>query len=352
VRVKIYKLEFSTGFHLGAHGFGTESVRATIPSDTLFSALFTAWLRLGGDPACWTDAFPRTQARATEQAEPPFLLTSAFPFTGGVLLFPKPLGLTLPGITDEDRKAWKRVRFVSERIFSRIMAGKDLSGIWPASAADKERQLKQGGSILVLNEEANAVPAAIWKEEKIPRVTLDRLSSASNLYSVGRVSFAQNAGLWFGINWCNPDRRCEEVTFAEAFDRALNELRISGLGGDRSAGQGAFEWEMIDEVSWDDPTQGEPAVLLSRYHPRVEELPDILRSARAYSLESVGGWGASSAGQFRRRRITLLGEGSTIVPSRNNVMGDLIDVSPGFLELGHPVWRYGLAFAVPLGGEA
>ena len=348
--VTIYKLKFNTGFHIGAYDIGTESARATVPADTLFSALFTAWVRLGGDPNCWTSAFPRSRNGTTEQGDPPFLITSAFPYACGILLFPKPVGSTLPDLPDDDRKAWKRVKFVSERIFSRFIAGKDLAGIWPASDKDEERQLKQGGAVLVLADESAGFPDPIWREEKIPRVSLDRVTSASNLYSVGRVSFAENAGLWFGVNWQDPDRRCGDMSFREAFKHALDELQISGLGGDRSAGQGIFEAEIMDEISWPDPVLGKPALLLSRYHPRADELPDALKNARAYALETVRGWGASSAGQFRRRAVTLLAEGSTIVPTGSGVMGDLIDVSPAFLELGHPVWRYGLAFAVPLGG--
>lgn len=345
-----YKGRFKAGFHLGAYGIGTESTRITIPSDTLFSALLTAWVRLGGDPACWAEAFPRTREGTTEHADPPFLLTSTFPYAGGTLLFPKPLGLPLPGVPKDDRKGWKRVRFVSERIFFRIMTGKNLDGIWPSSDADKEERLKQGGSVLVLADEAGSVPDTIWKEEKVPRVSLDRISSSSNLYSVGRVSFAQRAGLWFGVRWSDPDRPCGDIAFSQAFEHALKELEVSGLGGDRSTGQGVFEEELMDELSWPDPLSGEPAVLLSRYHPRGDELPAVVRTARAYSLESVGGWGASPSGQFRRRTLTFLAEGSTIVAADGAVMGDLVDVSPSFRKPGHPVWRYGLAFTVPLGG--
>lgn len=351
MRVTIYKLKFKSGFHLGDVGIGTESVRPTIPADTLFAALLTAWNRLGKNPAHWANAFPRTRDGTTENADPPFLLTSAFPYAKGTLFFPKPLGITLPDIPEEDRKLWKKVKFVSERLFFRLAKGNKLIGVWPKSDEQKEEQLRQGGTLLVLPDEE--VPEQIWKVDKVPHVTLDRLTSASNLYSVGRVSFAEDSGLWFGIHWHNPESACgDEGAIADAFTRAFNELKASGLGGDRSAGQGAFEWKEMDKLMWDDPIPDTPAVLLSRYHPRYDEIPDVLRQAHAYALETVGGWSASSSRQFRRRRVTFLTEGSVIFPTGNKVMGDLIDVAPAFLDVGHPVWRYGLAFAVPLGGGA
>lgn len=348
MRVAIYMLKFRGGFHLGDVGTGTESIRPTIPADTLFSALLTSWIKLGGDPTCWTDAFPRTQNGVTEFADPPFLLTSAFPYAGGTLFFPKPLGLTLPDVPEDDRKRWKRVKFVSERIFSRFTKGEGLSEIWPKSEEQKKRQLKQGGAVLVLPDED--APERIWREEKIPHVTIDRITSASNLYSVGRVSFSSNAGLWFAVNWRDPDRSCGDTTFAEAFKRSLEELKPIGLGGERSSGQGIFDLQEMDTLSWDDTVPRKPAVVLSRYHPRKNEIPRVLREALAYSLETVGGWGASPSGQFRRRSVTFLSEGSVITPPGNEVMGDLIDVAPTSISLGHPVWRYGLAFAISLGG--
>jgi len=185
-------------------------------------------------------------------------------------------------------------------------------------------------------------------------VTLDRVSSTSNLFHVGRVEFGDDAGLWFGVIWRDPERPCGDVTFKEAFKIALKALSQSGIGGERSVGYGVFDYELMDEFNWPEPSPGKPALLLSRYNPRPDELPHVLRDAPGYLLEEVRGWTFSPHGQFRRRSIVMLKEGSVIRP-RNGVMGHVVDVGPIHAEkkeplLPHPVWRYGLAALFPLGG--
>ncbi len=354
MQVQIYRLMFDNGFHLGAHGIGTESVRATIPADTLFSALLSTWIRLGGDPADWASAFPRTSDGGYITADPPFLLTSAFPYAGGTLFFPRPLSLSLPDLSPDDIKDWKKVRFISEPLFWKAIHGEDLTGIWPTDWKHKHMQLLQNGSVLISAKAVGNIPAQIWQEEKLSRVTLDRTNLSSNLYAVGKVTFAPDCGLWFGVTWRSPDRGCGGIKFTEAFEHALVELSVSGLGGDRNMGQGAFTYELLDEISLPKPVPQHPALLLSRYHPRADELPSVLRSAASYKLESHSGWGESPGGQFRRRKVQFVAEGSVLAPPSDVPLGELIDLSPmttaGEPLIGHPVWRYGAAFLVGLGG--
>ena len=353
MNVQIYQLTFKNGFHLGSYGIGTESVRPTIPSDTLFSALLSAWIRLGGDPDVWASAFPRTSGENYTPADPPFLLTSAFPYAGGTLFFPRPLSVNFPDLADDDKKLWKKVKFISEPIFWKIVHDDDLSGIWPKDWDNLHSQLVQNGSVLISQTAVGKVAHDIWKEEKIPRVTLDRTNLSSNLYTVGRVTFAPDCGLWFGVNWRDPDRSCGDGTsFSEAFDHALAELSVSGLGGDRNLGQGAFTYEILDEISLPDPAPQNAALLLSRYHPRTDELPFALRNAVAYKLESHRGWGESRSGQFRRKGLQLISEGSVLSPLQETPMGELIDLVPDVEPvIDHPVWRCGTSFLVGLGGE-
>ncbi|MFN3763717.1 MAG: type III-A CRISPR-associated RAMP protein Csm4, partial [Anaerolineae bacterium] len=68
----VYRLTFHSGFHLGARGVNLEESAEHIPSDTLFAALVDAVLRLSGDGETFAEPF--------KHRNPPFLLTSAFPF--------------------------------------------------------------------------------------------------------------------------------------------------------------------------------------------------------------------------------------------------------------------------------
>lgn len=347
MRAELYSLTFPQGLHVGAHGIGTESVRPTIPSDTLFSALVATWVRLGGDPAAWVGAF-LPPSSGPQSTRPPFLLGSAYPRVADVLFYPRPLAYEPPDLRD-DRKQWKRVQFVSEALFTRIRRGRSAHSVWSTSEEAKARQLLQGGRLLLAPEDRGGLPQEAWRVEQVPRVALDRVTSASNLFSVGRVVFPPGCGLWFAVAWLDPDRRCDGLPFREAFAWALDELCASGIGGDRSVGYGACQAKVLDqEVPWDDPRPGRPLVLLSRYHPRVEELPEALADAEGYQLEFLSGWGSSPAGEFRRRGVWFLAEGSLIRQQGGGVMGDLVDLAPvGEANPGHPVWRYGLALGLP-----
>lgn len=351
MRVTVYKLVFPQGVHVGRYGIGTEGVHVKIPADTLFSALLTTWISLGQDPDPWVSAFPRACDGTLTRADPPFLLTSAFPYCKSVLLFPKPSGYELgAGLPDDLRKKWKKTQFLSEAVLRAMAKGTELAEII-------ENSTWRGTQILVTKDEEKELPPeeeTIWKEHRIPRVVLDRISSASNLFHVGRVDFAADAGLWFGVIWRDPDRPCGDHTFKEAFEIALRALSQSGIGGERTYGYGVFEPKLMDEFSWPDPVPGKPALLLSRYNPRPDEIPYVLRNAYGYQLEEVRGWTFSPHGQFRRRPITMLAEGS-VLHAGENVMGQLVDVGPIHVEtkeplLPHPVWRYGLAALFHLGG--
>lgn len=344
MRVDIHSLTFPSGFHVGAAGVGTEAVRPTVPADTLFSALLATWVRIGRDPQAWAEPF---------LTSPPFLLTSAFPRVGDLLFFPKPLGYRPTGLSEKDEKRWKRVAFVSETVLNRIQGSGADAEVWPRSDEEAKVAFLQGGALLIRPEGAQAVLKGlrhVWAEEEVPRVALDRVTSASNLFSVGRVSFAPECGLWFGVAWLDPERECDGMPFREAFALALRELGAHGLGGDRSVGYGAFRAEVLDSgVGWPDAGPGDLLVLLSRYHPRPDELPGVITEALAYRLERLQGWGSSGSRGFRRRSVWFLGEGSVVRRGEKFPMGDLVDLAPpGERHPGHPVWRYGLALGLPL----
>ena len=80
-----YRLTFQSGLHLSTDGLALEEHGVQIPSDTLFAALVSQWQRNDGD----VDAF--MQPFIGESPQPPFLLTSAFPFAGQVAFYPAPV---------------------------------------------------------------------------------------------------------------------------------------------------------------------------------------------------------------------------------------------------------------------
>jgi CRISPR-associated protein Csm4 len=194
---------------------------------------------------------------------------------------------------------------------------------------------------------------SVFNNGQVPRVTVSRITSTSQIFHAGRVCFAPDCGLWLGIHWYGPEARLGQTTFREALERLFTLLGDDGLGGERTAGYGAFRWGRAAEpLQLPDPAPGAPALLLSRYHPRAAELPDVLTRAQAYTLTPVGGWLRTWDGAAqRRRRVWLVSEGSIVHAMGQLPWGDVVDVRPvyrasGDLGIPHPVWRCGLALAV------
>ena len=107
---------FPQGLRVGAHAANLEETGLHLPSDTLFSALVDSWGRSGGDLCAWMKPF--------QDGDPSFVLTSAFPFAGGVRFFPAPVDLErlMPAHRPEEsasiKKRLKRIRFSLRTAFA------------------------------------------------------------------------------------------------------------------------------------------------------------------------------------------------------------------------------------------
>jgi len=338
-----YRLHFLAPVHLGQLGMDEEEVFDFCPSDTLFAALVDTAADLYGPDGT------RELLQAFIAGDPPWLISSAFPFVGAVAFYPRPmLPLAREEETTGQRKLLKRLRYLSEGAMRRLIEGKSL-----ASALTKEESWLDNGA-LVLPEEAPLLPrardGAAWKSEERPHVTLDRCSQASALYHVGQTRFAPEAGLQFLVLSRDENQR-------DTLEALLTHLGDRGLGGERSRGLGAFSWQHGPDVNWPDP--GGLCLTLSRYHPSGAELRQGVLTGEgvSYRLETVGGWMAARGGAAqRRRKITFLVEGSVFRAPDRLPCGDVVDVAPTYDNpLGrppHPVFRYGYALAIGIGEAA
>jgi CRISPR-associated protein Csm4 len=107
-------------------------------------------------------------------------------------------------------------------------------------------------------------------------------------------------------------------------------------------------------------------VLLSRYLPHRDEMPALLSERAAYTLVNVGGWLLSpGAAAQQRQQITLVQEGSVLVPQGQAITGAIADVHPTYAGstqphpiygygrgTPHPVYRSGVALTVPVTAPA
>ncbi|MCY4072801.1 MAG: type III-A CRISPR-associated RAMP protein Csm4 [Chloroflexi bacterium] len=372
-------LDFPHGLHVGARGLNLEEAGVDIPSDTLFSALVDTWSRTGGDADLWTRPF--------RGGEPPFLLTSAFPFAGNVRFYPAPVNLRLliPPDRPEETvdKPLKRVRYLSEGLLHRALSGQGLPEFLPEldeqpgkPAKDQHAVRLQEDALCLLQEEADQLPDGlrlnaqggkrslrllkrqnVWHSERTPRVTVDRINSASNIFHAGRTRFASGCGLWFGVQWRDPDTPVGDksgLSYRNALEQGLAFLGEEGIGGERNAGYGAFAPAWGEEFHLRDPRPGGVAWLLSRYLPSPAEIPQCLNDPRAaYKLIRVGGWARALQGaDQRRKQVQLLTAGSMIAWPSSSPAGVIADLRPQYAQSAgdfpHPVWRSGLAVAVGL----
>lgn len=363
-----YTLGFRGGMRLGRRGVSLEESGVSIPSDTLFAALVDAHAHLGGDPQAFVQPF------AASPPKPPFLLTSAFPLAGGLRFYPMPVnlqGLFSPQLLKERRKQVQRIAYLSEGLLKLALQGGHLDDCLFPEKEDQQPQKAaalQHGRLWFLCEEGALLPKAmqrpegrrhawfglsLWSSGRVPRVTVDRINSASTIYHAARVTFAEDCGLWFGVEWLQPEAALPGgATYRQAVERALRFLADEGLGGERSSGFGGFALKSGQPFDLGTPPQNStPAYLLSRYHPRRDELPDaLLGEGCAYRLNAVGGWLRTPQGAAqRRKRLYLLQEGS-LVTLPHHPAGDVQDLRPDYPnplgEVKHPVYRWGFACAL------
>jgi CRISPR-associated protein Csm4 len=336
-----YRLTFRAPLHIGERGVGLEVTRTHVPADTLFSALCSVWRELYGVNGLRNDLLDWfTEA---EGGNEPFVLSSAFPFAGGVRFFPKPLmRLTSITINDGDEKSFKRVRFVSEGVFTAMVTGSPLpfhqdaciNGYTTWVTEDERTSLTdwtddETGDIL------------LWKTHVVPRVTLDRITSASEIWHFGEARFAEGVGLWFAVDF-NPEHG---DLLCRRFHACMRLLGDTGLGGERGAGRGLFDVEPPKDASLPAVNEPEQFLTLSPVCPKASEIASLTGNGAAYELMPRRGWVTSpEASNLRRKMVWMLAEGSVLLQPDTFRIGQLINVKPDACP--HDVWRYGYAFPV------
>ncbi len=331
----IFDLTLKSPLHQGEFvGINREAALEWVPSDTLFAALVATWASQGEELETLLEGF--------RSGKPPFRITSAFPRAGLVRFYPVPPRLPVRLFDGgQDAKALKKIRWISQGILDSLVSG---------GAPAREHTLHGGSIWLTSNEKQEVAPllrtgddgkSRLWHSQIVPHVTIDRSTSASNLFHTGRVSFGENCGLWFAVD--NPP---------ESLRIALTLLSDSGLGGLRSTGHGAFTFTEyaqaipIAQDGW--------GLCLSRYAPQtLQDVTDGLQSPQStYKLISVGGWCQDDSGHaWRRRSVRLISEGALLPVT---VTGGLVDVRP--LDVpqfnNRPVYRYAFPYLIPAGNLA
>ncbi len=324
---RIFKLKFKGLTHFGETGIDLENVSEGVGSDTLFSAWLNAIRTfLGAQKA-------EEICQNFLNGEPLFRISSLFVYHENIYFLPRPLSISLK---EEVAKAlgyrlknFKKVRWIPHLKYSRWL---------------KNELIVEDIDTTYNTQEEKYFSA--FKKFVRPQVALDRETMESNLYYVGYLKFGEDAGLWGMVIGTEQGLKL--------FETGLLFLGKLGLGGEKTYGCGQFEVEFIalddyfQELLFGDFPRW---VLVSRYIPTSLEISRFPQTLEAYRLGISRGWITSGRIAFpiKRKAVRYLCEGSTFTDC---VTGRLVDVTPESFypeRLSHKIYRYGLAFFLPLG---
>lgn len=310
----IVRLKFISPLHIGDDetGIGVENVQSIIHSDTIFSSLVNAASLIDKN---FVDFL----------IEGSFLVSSAFPYDEKHYYLPRPF-YPLPSSFGKYSRNVKKSEFLQEGSFLAWIKG----------------ELNEGNITGPISYSQKAEEISDFNVR--PRNASDRQTSNTVIYHCGEVVFQENCGLYFILDTDNERK--------EKFEEILEVLRKFGLGGERSAGYGQFDFETIGPVDteegiWRDikTNTGDSFCLLSLWHPMENEKID----AKAYQTVLRKGWifSTSSAKQMKRKTSRMFKEGSVF---GNQPVGKLVDVTPPEFD-DHKVYRWGRALSVKMSGN-
>ncbi len=326
---QLVKLDFKNNpAHFGELGIGMEETSERVRSDTLFSAWVIAYARLGQDLDTLLEHFQ-------EDKEPPFRLSSTFIYQENLdkksttYYLPRPKNPPIKYPLGEDMdiaKDYKKLEFLPLELWQKWYQGEGF--------AKKDLSSLKGQYM------------DCYEIQKQPKVAIDRLTRATNLYHTAFVRYRSEennkSGLYFLI-------QLNDVTLENDLKASLSLLGEEGLGGERSSGAGRFEpsWHDLNQ-QWQkliDFKAKNAQSLISLYWDK--ELVDLDKSS--YELQERGGWITSSAKNQRRKKVIMFAEGSVF---QNKPTGKLADVTPydsngNKLSL-HKVYRSGIALSLPI----
>lgn len=376
---KLVRLNFGRSpSHFGEVGIGLEETSERVRSDTLFSAWITAYARLLQDSskvkallqrfpiapnAPSTDASSTVNGNGSSDDEPPFYLSSTFiyrqisdPKNGmrTIYYLPRPVArpINYPAGTDdlEFAKTFKGLTYLPLPVWQRWYQGDGFTKSDRAQLIAKTQKRETDYKDQLLNQAGTFDYGTAYDIHRVPKIAVDRVTRATNLYHTGFVQFRckpnHTSGLYFLMYWPESDE-----TLMHDLKAALHFLGEEGLGGERSSGAGRFEPEWCDlPQEWKtlvDPPDFKPTrhSVLSVFWDL--PLDDVLLNGACYELQERGGWHGSpfSGRQLRRQSIRMFIEGSVFC---EKPQGKLADVTPAGFDGGHRIYRSGVALSLPI----
>ncbi|MEZ4705637.1 MAG: type III-A CRISPR-associated RAMP protein Csm4 [Caldilineaceae bacterium] len=359
-------------FHFGKRGVGLNETEIAMPADSFFSALCNAISDLHGATA--VDAFlNRFPAVNRMGVMPPLRITSLMPYlserrTEGtnsddgqnppcIYLLPMPLlHVPMGGDPIANRKRLKSIRWLSTAVFERLISGEPLSGqnaLW--ADAHNERKatpytVERGSVWLTASEYAHTEKGRatrLWDISIRPRVTVDRVTGASAVYSSGSVSFAKGAGLYLYIQWAeSADEKLRQQVLS-----AVQYLGDAGIGGERTYGYGHFtpHFAHFAQLPIQQPPHATHIITLAPYLPQPAERAAFTDDQVCYDIVLRRGWlTLPGYSNLRRPTVRMVDTGAILAASEAmSLTGYLADATPVQLtHTAYTIYRYGICWPI------
>ncbi len=318
----VFKIKFKNFVKFG-HLLSARPV-SLVESDALFSALLNTVSIYYGEK--------ETNTLVEEFiSNPPFLISSLFPYCKDTYYLPKPLWDDF--ISNDTKKQ------LGKLIKKRTLINVEDFYKW---LTKNENYFLQR----LTTEQFKTEKTSFLKTVLLPKTVLDRESKSTNLYHVVYGKFEPNTGVYGFVYFKKPE-------YIEKFHKYLILLGKTGLGGERTFGYGQFEVVeyapvrgLLKDIFL---TKTDFYVSLSLIYPEQENFILIKNSLLAYDLTKKGGFICSGKNQIsiKKKTVTFLKEGtSTSEPFR----GSIVDVTPenAHYYINHKVYKYGYALWVPL----
>ncbi|MEB3830202.1 type III-A CRISPR-associated RAMP protein Csm4 [Phormidium sp. CCY1219] len=355
---KLVKLKFGNSpVHFGEVGIGLEESSDRIRSDALFSAWVSAYARLFGK-----NAVEELLQRFLNSPQPPVRMSSTFIYSQSdgkneIYYLPRPLKFPInyPDNDLEFFKTYKKLTYLPIQVWHRWYQGE---GFTDSDARELIAHTKKEPSdSTALNRAGTFNYNDTSKRAKHPKIAVDRVTAATNLYHTGFVQFKweqQNneirslSGLYFLLEFPEEDKPLETNLRA-----ALNLLGEEGMGGRRASGAGRFEveWESSLPDEWQKILNPSSEMSLHCaiglfWDDDESVLQQLITEKCSYEIQERRGWisGSPSGRNLRRKSVQMFLEGS-VFP--RPPLGKLADVTPGNFT-NHKIYRNGIALSLPI----
>ena len=319
----VVKLKHLSPLHIGTGKENYDFSSSVLQSDTISAALAAMRVQCG-------------KSDDVKEFLESFTVSSAFPYFGDSLFFPKPMGRINVKVSDMDeypsRKKLKKLRFLEFDIWKRLVCGETVEV--------KSSQLQNE---FLLSQQSVAKFALPYKSQVNQRVSVPRSDgNDAEPFFFDWTYFHENAGLFCLLE--------APINMENEILKLLQMLGENGLGTDKNIGGGKFEVEKGETVNLDFVESPNATMLLSLYIPTEEEVKVLDLPDSKYELVQRGGYMAGSSEEdfkhLRKKSIYAFSVGS-IFPVNRQLSGKIVDLQPDWNdERIHPVYRSGKPFTI------